>query len=143
MTLGRSEWVSLVGRVESVPVEGVGVLDGGDEVSVGLDQQTDEELELVVGADAQVGVGLVSDPTLTRGSQSAWSRARAENVCHYIPRFWVNQTGRLGDVGFRPACGVDTDSGENSGLEGAGAGDDVDGPFAGGEGDSPYPVEFS
>lgn len=51
-------------------------------------------------------------------------------------------TGRLGDVRFGPAGGVDADGGEDGCLEGTGPGDDVDGAFAGGEGDGAYPVEF-
>ena len=48
----------------------------------------------------------------------------------------------LADVGFVPAAGVDVESLEDAALEGAGAGDHVDGAVAGGEGDSSDPVEL-
>ena len=49
----------------------------------------------------------------------------------------------LGDVGFVPVADVDSDGGEDGGLEGVGSGDESDGVVVGGEGDPADPVQFS
>src|SRR5690606_11481253 len=82
-------------------------------------------------------------PTLNGEARSAWSGGRDENVCHYIPSFWVEPAAGLGDSGFGPAGGVDAEGGEDGGLEWVGSSDHFDGPVAGGEGDRADPVEFS
>lgn len=67
--------------------------------------------------------------------------SRTNSVVTTFPDFgW---TAGLGDVGFGPVGGVDTDGGEDGCLEGAGAGDDFDGPVAGGEGDGADPVQLA
>ncbi len=86
---------------------------------------------------------IFSDPTLNGEARSAWSGGRDENVCHYIPSFWVEPAAGLGDSGFGPAGGVDAEGGEDGGLEWVGSSDHFDGPVSGGEGDRADPVEFS